>query len=300
MTFTMGIDGGGTKLRVVVVDETLQVCAEANGETVNPSVVGHEVAAQRVQQAIHEALNSINLTPSQIAAVGVGIAGASVEHSEAWLRETIAPVLSDSRLALSSDVEIALVGAHGQREGILLLSGTGSCAYGINAQGERLLVGGWGYLIGDEGSGYWMGRKALRQVAIITDEKRRDDPSREFKAQVLDFLEIRTPRQMVKWIYGQGEAVPRVATLAPLMIVMAQEGNPHAKQIVTLGALRLVDHALQVCDQLNMTGPIAFAGGLLEKSFYYRQLVAESLGIDVPMTKYAPVVGAALLAVISH
>lgn len=296
MACWLGIDGGGTSLRVVVVDAALQVLAEARGETVNPSVVGHEIAAARVQAAITDVLTQVGLPAEAITGVGVGIAGAAPDHSAEWLATTLSVVLPNVPQALASDVEIALVGAHGQREGMLLLAGTGSAAYGVNAAGEARLVGGWGYLIGDEGSGYWMGRQALKQVAIISDERRRDDHSQAFKAQLLDFLEIRSPRQMLKWIYGEGAPVPRVATLAPLLLVMAQEGNRQAANIATRGALALIEHVFQLRDQLEMVGPLAFAGGLLEKSPYYRQLVAAQLAIDVPTTRYPPVIGAALLA----
>ena len=74
-------------------------------------------------------------------------------------------MLPAAQIALSSDVEIALVGALGQRLGIVVLAGTGSAAYGVNRAGDALLVGGWGYLLGDEGSGYWIGAEALRLLA---------------------------------------------------------------------------------------------------------------------------------------
>lgn len=300
MSRYLGIDGGGTSLRVALVDAELRVLAEAHGETVNPSVVGHAVAAERVQTAIRAALEAAGLIARDVAAVGAGIAGAAREHSADWLRATLGAALPDVPQALASDVEIALVGAHGARLGILVLSGTGSCAYGVNAAGESLLVGGWGYLIGDEGSGYWIGRQALKCVAQIADQRRQDETSRAFKAQVLDFLEIRTPRQMIQWVYREGAPVPRVATLAPLLLALAQEGNAHAQRIVTQGALRLVDHVQQLRDQLHIDGPIAFAGGLLDKSGYYRQMLADYLQIDVPTTRYPPVIGAALLAQSTH
>ncbi len=296
----MGIDGGGSSLRVAIVDAALNVLAEARGETVNPSVVGQEVAAQRVQAAIHEALARAGCAAQALAAVGAGIAGAAPEHSAEWLRAMLSAALPDVPQALASDVEIALVGAHGARLGILVLSGTGSCAYGVNAAGESLLVGGWGYLLGDEGSGYWIGRQALKCVTQIADQRRQDEASRAFKAQVLDFLEIRTPRQMIQWVYREGAPAPRVATLAPLVLALAQEGNAHAQRIVTQGALRLVDHVQQLRTQLAVDGPIAFAGGLLDKSGYYRQMLADYLQIDVPTTRYPPVIGAALLARLTY
>ena len=296
MTCYMGIDGGGSSLRVVVVDEALQPLAQAYGETVNPSIVGHAAAAERVQAAVRTALMQAGLDAAEVAAVGVGIAGAAPEHSADWLRATLADVLPRARQVIASDVEIALVGAHGQRLGILVLSGTGSCAYGVNAAGESLLVGGWGYLIGDEGSGWWLGRQALKEVARITDQGRRDEASCTFQAQVLDFLEVRSARQMISWIYREGAPAPRIAALAPLVLAMAQSGSPLAQHIVTQGALRLVDHVQRLREGLGVDGPIGFAGGLLEKSEYYRRLLADYLQISAPSTRHPPMIGAALLA----
>src|SRR6185295_15071152 len=104
-----------------------------------------------------------------LSGAGVGIAGASVIHSEDWLREVFSTIMPGVPFVPSSDLEIALVGALGERRGVLVLAGTGSAGFGINLAGQSLQVGGWGYLLGDEGSSYWIGMQALQMLTRLAD-----------------------------------------------------------------------------------------------------------------------------------
>src|SRR5690349_13591838 len=122
--YVMGIDGGGSSIRAVITSLALDVRGEIRGETANPSVIGREQAAARIQNVIRATLENAALSAASIAGVGIGVAGAAASHSEAWLREVVAGVLPDSRIVASADYEIALVGAHGARKGVLVLAGT--------------------------------------------------------------------------------------------------------------------------------------------------------------------------------
>lgn len=296
----IGIDGS-SDLRVVLVNAALEVCAQADGSAVNPSVVGQGVAAERLQDAIRQVLRQADRTTAHIVGVGIGMSGTSPDQPTDWLQAALDVVLPNVPQTLSSTVEIALAGAHGREEGILLLAGNGCSGYAINAVGERLQVGSWEDGNSAEGSASWMGRRALKIVAFLTDEKRRDDTSAYFKERVLDMLEIRTHRQMLKWIYKGDAPAARVATLAPLVLVMAQEGNPYAEQIAQQGVHALVAHAHQLRAQLDLPdASIAFAGSLPEKSRYYRGLLAHELGILIPVTQHPPAVGAALLSILRN
>ncbi len=126
-------------------------------------------------------------------------------------------MLPAAQVALSSDVEIALVGALGRRLGIVVLAGTGSAAYGVNRAGESLLVGGWGYLLGDEGSGYWIGSEALRLLARAADQRPASPAMKSesiLPARIMAALDLATPKAVVKWLYhGSGSRVAEVARL---------------------------------------------------------------------------------------
>ena len=301
MTYFMGIDGGGSNLRVVITTHDLAICAQTFfGETVNPGTVGRDKSAQTIQSAIQQTLAQANILPDQIAGVGVGIAGASAAHSANWLQEVIAEVTPQATASLSSDTEIALVGAHGERCGVLILAGTGSVAYGVNAGGESLQVGGWGYLMDDEGSGYRIGMDALRGITRAGDGRGEETT---LTHKILNHLNLQTPLQLIKWLYRSETPRTRdVAKLAPLVIECASNGDTVAYQIIQTASQELALLCSTVIRRLGMQSPqIAFAGGLLQTPNLLNEQLCTLLNLpQIPEPQYPPVIGAALLAKIRH
>lgn len=295
--YLMGIDGGGSSIRVVIITPDTNVLAEYLGPAVNPSAVGRDEAARRIQDAMRESIQQAQLAPDQIAAVGIGIAGASNRYEWAveWLRRLAGQVTPQARIIPSSDYEIALVGAHGQRFGILLLAGTGSLAYGVNAAGESALIGGWGYLLGDEGSGYWFGSQALRAVARMADGRGRRTALYD---AVMTALNFSTPLDLIPFLYGSAPRVADVARLAPLVLECAAQGDSMARGLVETGALELALAVRAVAHRLDMHGlaPM-FAGSLLTTPNPLSNLLCSLLDMDgIPTPRYSPAIGAALLA----
>jgi len=296
MTYFIGVDGGGSNLRVVITDGELNVISQAYRLTANPSIVGRTKSALMIQSTIREALSHTDLHPSDITGVGIGIAGASVDYAEGWLIDTIASAIPHTCIVPSSDNEIALVGAHGQRRGVLILAGTGSVAYGVNEYGKQVQVGGWGYLIGDEGSAYWMGKRALQLITQSVDGR---TGQTELTNSVLRVLNLKTARDLILWLYDP--SVPRmrdVALLAPMVIELADAGDHLSRRIVNEAAEELFLMTQAVIQRLGVDQPnIAFAGGLLEKPNLLSVTLQHNLGIaEFPRPVYSPVVGAALLA----
>ncbi len=265
MHYVMGIDGGGSRLRVAILTPDLDTVAESGAETVNPAIVGPEKAREMIRAAMCEALQCAGLQADQIAAVGIGIAGAAPCHSASaipWLRDVVSVVLPDALIVPSADYEIALVGALGERLGVLVLAGTGSLAYGVNAAGESALAGAWGYLLDDAGSGYWLGRQTLEAVARAADGR---GPQTTLSDAVLSTLRLPDAYALVPWLYQVGQPRTReVAALAPLVLTHAEAGDAVAGEIVTRACDELTLAARTVIRRLQMEAPkIAFAGGLL-------------------------------------
>ena len=296
MTYYMGIDGGGSNLRVVVTDSDLQVVARACRLTANPSSIGRLKSVLMIQSAMREALTEADLQPAQITAAAVGVAGASVVHSRDWLIETVRDVLPTGCIVPSSDHEIALVGAHGKREGVLLLAGTGSVAFGISPQGQQVQVGGWGYLIGDEGSAYWIGREALQSATQAADGR---GPETALSSAIIRILNLTTTTDLIGWLYQkQANRVRDVALLAPLVIETADNGDPVAQQIIERAAEELTRLCRAVIERLQFVdAAIAFTGGLIENPNRLSNKLLDNLGLTAfPKAAYSPVIGAALLA----
>ena len=290
----IGIDGGGSTLRVVLVDEQMNVLAQALRGTANPSAIGRDASAALIQQATREVLDARDHPP--IAAVGIGIAGASAVYAEAWLRATLAEVLPGVPVAPSMDNEIALVGAHGARRGVLVLSGTGSVAYGVNAAGESAQAGGWGYLLGDEGSGYWLAVEGMRALIRWADGYAPE--AERLAARVMAAFGFASPVDAIAWVYRLPPPTREAAQHAQIILDAAAEGDPVAGDIVARGADALAQIGRAVLARLGMTtADIAFAGGLLTRDNALSRAVCALLGLNaIPQPRYAPVVGAALLA----
>ena len=293
----MGIDGGGTRLRIAVTDADLRSLASIESSSANPSVIGHDKARAHIRHEVAHALRQARLQPRDIAAAAIGIAGASNLHSEAWLLETVTPALPGALIVPSSDLEIALVGSLGQRQGILLLAGTGSAVYGAAPGGQRLQIGGWGYLLGDEGSGYWMGSQLLRHVIARHDQGASSEDDALIRA-CMDGLGLTDPRELIAWLYRSKEApATRVAGLAELVLNAAADCR-WATVCVESAAEQLTRQVDLMRSRLDYeNAPIAFAGGLLDNDNALSRRVTQRLGLPRrPVARHSPVMGAALLA----
>ncbi len=294
MIYWLGVDGGGSNLRVAIVRSDMSPLHQIRVDGVNPNIWGREHAATRVQKTIKQALQEAEFTADQIQGVGVGIAGASGYHSEKWLRQVIAGILPGCFVVPSSDHEIALVGALGKHEGVLILSGTGSVAFGVNATGQSAQVGGWGYLIGDEGSGFRIGLDALQAVVQAIDGR---GDSTELIDAITTRLELNDPLDLIHWLYH----MPRnhdVAALAPLVMNTAAAGDSVAQQIIQSACDALTLHVTTVMKRLEMVETdFAFAGGLLQRPNLLSECLCSALRLEsIPQASYPPVIGAALLA----
>lgn len=288
--YVIGIDGGGSSVRAVVTDRNFRVIGSATAGSANPNSAGRDAAATAIQSVIRAALDDAKLPARSIAAVGAGIAGTLTARE--WVEQTIALVLPHARMVAVSDFEIALVGANGERRGVLILSGTGSVAFGINAAGETAQVGGWGYLLGDEGSGYWIGLQALQAVVQAADG--RGDATALTDA-ILRALDLASPRDLIQWIYAPSR-IREAAALAPL--VLAATDDAVAREIVARGVEELASLAQTVIRRLQIESPsYAFAGRLLSEANPLSVGVCAALGLDsLPVPKHPPVIGAAILA----
>jgi N-acetylglucosamine kinase-like BadF-type ATPase len=296
MTYVLGIDGGGSNLRAVLTDRQLSVLAQTQGGSANPNVVGREASGEAIRRVIRDILAAAQLSAKQIAGIGIGIAGASQPGFRDWLQQVLADVTPGIPLAISSDFEIALVGAHGRRLGLLVLAGTGSLAYGVNSRGDSALVGGWGYLLGDEGGGYWLGMEGLRAWLRMADGR---GAKTTLAQPILDQFQLEKPQDIVQWLYQANTSrVRQIAELAPIVLDHAAGGDVVARDIVTRGARELALAARTVLHRLDMEPlPIAFTGSLLNTPNALSEMLCALLGLPaIPANRHAPAIGAALLA----
>jgi glucosamine kinase len=277
----VGVDGGGSKTQVIVSTPRGKVLADVTGEgsAVRPgeSLSSAEVIGALVRDALAQA--EITDKPAVLVA-GVAGTGREKEH-KALLRALRGESLADD-IRVVPDAEIALTDAFGiEGAGILLISGTGSVAFGRGPTGTLRRCGGWGPNAGDEGSGAWIGRRALSVVTSSADER---EPETRLTGALMTALELETIDDIIPWA---AKAAPKdLAGLAMHVTTLAADRDLRANSICTLAAEELVLHVRTLARQLfvdeRASVPVALAGGMLKRGQFLRRLVEHRLKTAVP------------------
>jgi len=292
--FSLGIDGGGSTLRIGIYGESLKcIYLLELSDTANPSVLGFAQAEELLKSTLQKTIDEAGIAPSTVHFVGAGMAGAA--QNPDWLSAILNQSLPHAQITVAPDYEIALIGAHGERYGVLVLSGTGSAACGINASGESAHSGGWGYLLGDGGSGYWLGLEMLKSSTRVADGCMEET---SLYQQTFTHLKISAPEELISWIYNPDRNNREISQMAPLVLACAAAGDLEAYRIVEDGAEHLYQLYLSVVKRLDFANPpVMFAGGLLSSDTLLRRLLMQKIGLEkVPAPMYSPVEGAALMA----
>jgi glucosamine kinase len=281
MPLVVGVDGGGTKTRVLLADLDGRALARVEGPA-TALVPGEERASAEIIIAlVQEAMASVERRESRPATCVVGVAGGGQERAA----QALWSALASSRLAddvnVVSDAEIALDDAFGDSAGVLLVSGTGSVAFARAPDGHIERCGGWGPYMGDEGSGAWIGRRALSVVTAAQDGR---EPDTALIGAVLTALEVESLEQIIPWA---AEATPgEFATLAPIVVQVASQGDLRANALVSLAVEELVLHvrtlARRCFSDERAAVPVACAGGMLARGSLLRKRIEQRLKTAVP------------------
>jgi glucosamine kinase len=282
MTFiVIGVDGGGSKTRVVVADEH----GTQLGEVVGPASgvkPGHaEASAEVIAATVRDALGSCEMTHVLPKVLYVGVAGVAREQEREALWQALVGRELAEETVVHPDFSIALDDAFGEGPGILLISGTGSVAFGRGPSGTIARCGGWGPMCGDEGSGAWVGRRALSVVTASADGR---EPETALIGAVLTAAQVNEPRELIAWA---AQATPaQLATLAPVVSSVADAGDLRANAILSLAVEELVLHVRALARQLfgdeRAATPVAFTGGMLTKGSTLRKRLEHRLKSAVP------------------
>lgn len=277
----IGLDGGGSKTRVIVADERGQTISavEGAGCAVRPGAV--ERSAETIAALVRDALASAGMphVVPRVLCVGVAGVGRDAEREALWQLLT-GQELADE-VVVHPDAAVALDDAFGEDAGILLIAGTGSIAYGRSPAGLFDRCGGWGPVFGDEGSGAWIGRRALSVVTAASDGR---EPETALTGAVLTATQTGEVRDLVGWAAAATPAA--FATLAPAVIATAQAGDLRASAILTIAAEELTLHVRALARRLfvdeRAAMQVALAGGLLAPRSSLRRRVEQRLKSAVP------------------
>jgi N-acetylglucosamine kinase-like BadF-type ATPase len=234
---------------------------------------------------IEQVTRGRNLTP---AAVCLGMAGVDREADGRTIREIMQRLGYRSHTLIVNDALIALVAGAGPSPGLVVISGTGSIAFGVSHRGLAARAGGWGPTLGDEGSGYWIGRRALEAVTRDADGR---GPRTQLTQLVLDHFQLPRPQSLVAEIYHQPQGRRAIAALAPLVDGARADGDLVAGEIMIEAADELAKAAESVIARLEMRGeqfPILLAGGILKRSAWLAAEVARRMAEVAPRSAVLP------------
>jgi len=295
MALYLGIDGGGSKTACVVGDEST-VLATAVAAGSNLLRVGEQQAREALHGAIRQACESAALSPAELRGTCAGIAGVARPDVQRTIQQFLAEMIPGN-LEVVGDMEIALEAAFGEAPGVIVISGTGSIAFGRDSKGRTARAGGWGFAASDEGSGYWIGRRAIAALLRLRDEGGNSPLMHAIrKAWGVDTDE--------KFILALNAVPPPAfAELFPAVAAAAESGDPLAALVLAEAAGELAALGSVVARRLfaGEAVPVAISGGVFQRSASVREcfragLMAAVPGSSVRLELVDPVNGALMRA----
>jgi glucosamine kinase len=277
----VGVDGGGSSTRVYVADERAQVLFKATGEGSAVTPAAEADSAEIIGALVKNAVIDAEMGHLMPRALVVGVAGVGREAQKVALQRELERLEVAETVVVLSDAEAAMEDAFADGPGILLIAGTGSIAWGRSPAGTVMRCGGWGPVIGDEGSGAWLGRKALQVIAAAHDGR---EPETALTGAVLTALEVDDVAALITWAASASPA--DMAALAPAVLSAAEVGDLRANTIVTMAVEELSLHVRALARSLFVDEraaiPVALHGGLLGKGRPMRKRLEHRLKSLVP------------------
>lgn len=300
----LGIDGGGTSTRVVLASRNGEVLGFGRSGPSNYDDVGIEKTRENIKLAVEQAWNKSGLPQRPADSAFLGMAGVVSDSDRSIISEITASLglASMDFVGIDHDIRIALAGGLALKPGIVIIAGTGSSCYGRNAEGQSCRVGGWGYLLDDGGSSYYLGIEAIKAVVRSEDGRM---GSTTLAEKVLAKLGIKEMQDLMHRIYSPRMSRTEIASLAPVVLETAQQGDAIAQKIVGDGLNELALLVKIAAQRLNLTTAglnVTAVGGLAHSGDYYKSglyaaIYSQLPGVQILEPVLSPVFGAALLAI---
>jgi N-acetylglucosamine kinase-like BadF-type ATPase len=301
MKYLIGIDGGGTKTDCAIADLSGKIIHQSAGRPSNFLIIGVEEAIENIFALIEENLFALEGDFADVKQIVIGVAGAGREEDATLLEKGFKDYaelegIHFKGVKVLSDAHIALEGAFPDSAGCILIAGTGSILFGKDEKGVIHRVGGFGRMIGDEGSGYSIGRKALNGVSKASD-------GRGEETLISELLNAKMSSGSANGIINKVyKEKLDVASVAKIVIQAAEEGDPIAEDILDEEADELVLHIKSLINKIhNNKLNVSFSGSLIDNKNFYSDLLKRKIKSSLPHVTVvkpfaSPVTGAILLA----
>lgn len=298
--YYIGMDGGGTKTKCVVTDNDMSVIYESKGSASNFLIQGVDKVSEMISELIIEAVTKLNIKYEEINGFVIGTTGAGrridAESLEKGILESfLAKQIKISNIRVESDARVALEGAFAGQPGSILIAGTGSIMFGKDKFGVIHRVGGFGRFLGDEGSGYSIGKKGLIALSKCFDGRGRETLLKEIVAKKFNITDT---SELITEIYKNNFDI---ASVTPFVIKAAEKGDPICISILEEESDELILHVKSMYSKLkedimslSLTGGTITTDNLYAKIFKAKVFELKNVKIIEPI--YEPAIGAALMA----
>jgi N-acetylglucosamine kinase-like BadF-type ATPase len=301
MKYLIGIDGGGTKTDCAIADLSGKIIYQTVGKPSNFLIIGVEETVENLFAAIEECLFELKGDFSDVKQVVIGVAGAGRKDDAELLEKSFLDYADDEGIHFKgvkvvSDAQVALEGAFPGSAGCILIAGTGSILFGKDDKDTIHRVGGFGRLIGDEGSGYCIGRKALNAVSKEIDGRGEKTLITEM---VNDKIDFGVSDKLVNKVYKEKLDI---ASIAKIVIEAAAKGDNIANKILSNEADELVLHMKAILTKIPVRKlNVSFSGSLIDNKNFYSDLIKKKIKESLPQIKVvkpalSPVAGAIQIA----
>jgi N-acetylglucosamine kinase-like BadF-type ATPase len=279
--YVLGIDAGGTKTVCHLADASGTLVSESRGGGANLQAVGELDVEKVLHHVIDQALGDRGIVP---VAICLGIAGVDRPDDLSIVRGIMRRIGYQARILVVNDALVALEAGAPSEPGVVIISGTGSISYGRNAAQEAARAGGWGYVLGDEGSGYWIGRAAVRAVLREADQR---GPKTALTRLLLAHFGIARVQALLHEVYYGDLRPSAIGALAPSVEAAFREGDSVAIGILRGAANELEGSGLSVARRLGLLGaPFSFilSGGIFRAVPWLREELERRLPVAAPLS----------------
>jgi glucosamine kinase len=277
----VGVDGGGSKTRAIAATVEGEILAEVVGPGSALATREIDESAGVIGALVREAVQATRSEEPRVRALVAGVSGAGREAAQRGLLAAVEDMELADEVIVVGDGEVALYDAFEDGAGILLIAGTGSIAHGRGPSGQAARCGGWGPFVGDEGSGRWIGERALGVVSSAADGR---EPATELTGAILTAAQLNDPKDLILW--ASAATSKDLAALAPVVMSTAANGDVRANALVGIAVEELVLHVRTLAFKLfgddRAHVPVAVGGGLMLQGSLLRKRLEKRLKSAVP------------------
>src|SRR4030042_2093560 len=277
MDYVLGLDGGGSKTTVQIADTDGKVLVQNKSGSCNYKSVGIEIAKNNINTVILNSLEEVGIPDIIFKSACFGLAGNDTDedmriYNRIIFNNKLKKFLNPSATIICNDSKIGLIAGSNKKNRLMVISGTGANCFGINEDGREAKANGWDYILGDEGSGYTIGLKALKAIVRAYDGRGQHTLLTDM---VLDYLKLKDISELVSWVYDKPFFKEKIAKLSEIVCSSAKMGDTLSIEILREEAGEAASTVMVVVNKLNLADKdfdLVLVGGVFKCEKYFKNL----------------------------